>query len=336
MTLPLGAALALLGALTLYVWLGGADYGGGFWGLLAPRSRRERHLALIEGAIGPVWEANHVWLVAAVVIAFTAFPPAFAWISVSLHIPLAAVLVGIVLRGTSFVFRKRTHGKGARRWGHVFAASSTFTPFALGVSAGAITAAAGPAPAGDRIAEYIAPWFTPFAAAVGGFALALFALLAATYLLVEAEDESVARDFRVRALSMAGLVMLLGGICRLSLPGTAPLPAARAADPLGQVLLGSGVFWWGLLVVALLRRWRRIAAAAAIGLTGAVMAGWGQALYPDIIPGVWSIRAAAAPESTLRALGVALAVGILAVGPGFVFLLRTFKTDQIGRRAKAS
>jgi len=99
----LGAAM--LAALVFYVLLGGADFGGGIWDLLAsgPRAREQR--AAIEHAIGPIWEANHVWLILVIVVLFTGFPPAFAAISIALFVPLVLLLVGIVLRGAAFTFR---------------------------------------------------------------------------------------------------------------------------------------------------------------------------------------------------------------------------------------
>jgi cytochrome bd ubiquinol oxidase subunit II len=130
--LPLSTLLTLgllFAALVLYAVLGGADYGGGVWDLLAfgPRAREQR--GLIETAIGPVWEANHVWLIFMIVLLFTAFPRAFAALSTALHIPLTLMLLGIVLRGTSFTFRQY-HSEDdtvQRRWGRLFAISSVFT-----------------------------------------------------------------------------------------------------------------------------------------------------------------------------------------------------------------
>src|SRR5579863_4288818 len=95
----------IMASLTFYALLGGADYGGGVWDLLARGPRANRQRELIAKAIGPVWEANHVWLILVVVVLFTAFPPAFALIFTSLHVALLLVLLGIVLRGSAFVFR---------------------------------------------------------------------------------------------------------------------------------------------------------------------------------------------------------------------------------------
>src|SRR5436853_3282711 len=131
---------AMLVSLTFYVLMGGADYGGGVWDLLAwgPRTRQQREL--IAQALGPVWEANHVWLILVIVILFTGFPPAFAAIATALHIPLTLMLIGIVLRGSAFTFRSydRREDNVQRRWGRIFAIASLITPILLGLVVGAI------------------------------------------------------------------------------------------------------------------------------------------------------------------------------------------------------
>jgi cytochrome d ubiquinol oxidase subunit II len=130
-------------SLVLYVLTGGADYGAGVWTLL---TRRRAHRAVIDKAIAPIWEANHVWLILVVTILFAGFPPAFALITTVLHVPLTVLLIGIVLRGSAFVFR--THDAGPRSkedasqafWTRVFAASSIVAPLMLGTTIGAVAA----------------------------------------------------------------------------------------------------------------------------------------------------------------------------------------------------
>src|SRR5687768_10037530 len=95
-------AAVLLAALVLYALSGGADFGGGVWDLLARGPRAAAQREQIAHAIGPIWEANHVWLILVVVVLFAAFPPAFAAIATVLHVPLTLMLIGIVLRGSAF------------------------------------------------------------------------------------------------------------------------------------------------------------------------------------------------------------------------------------------
>ena len=202
-------------ALNVYVLTGGADFGGGVWDLLASGPRRNQQRQFIAQTIGPIWEANHVWLVLVVVLTFTAFPAAFATLGTVLHLPLAVMLVGIVLRGAAFVFR--SYGSRSREqrrnWGRTFAVASTLTPLLLGIVIGAIsTGAVGAAQARIGAATFrdvfVAPWWSPFPVAVGVLALALFAMLAAVYLAYETHDEALREDFRRRALAAAAAVFV--------------------------------------------------------------------------------------------------------------------------------
>src|SRR5258708_26175 len=128
----------MLVSLTFYVLLAGADYGGGVWDLLASGPRAKGQRELVAKAIAPIWEANHVWLILVVVILFTAFPPAYALISTSLHVALLLLLFGIVLRGSALIFR--TNDTQAKwQWGRIFAMASLGTPILLGVVVGAIS-----------------------------------------------------------------------------------------------------------------------------------------------------------------------------------------------------
>ena len=122
LTFLLGVAMA--GALTAYALLGGADYGGGVWDLLATGRSASRQRATIARAIGPVWEANHVWLILVVTVLFTGFPPAFAWLGTHLHLPITLALIGIVFRGSAFIFRAYGPSSQEDRWGRVFAVAS--------------------------------------------------------------------------------------------------------------------------------------------------------------------------------------------------------------------
>jgi cytochrome d ubiquinol oxidase subunit II len=198
--LLLGVVVVL--ALTAYALLGGADYGGGVWDLLASGKSAADQRTAIARAIGPIWEANHVWLILVVVVLFSAFPAAFARLSTQLHIPLMLALVGIILRGSAFMFR--AYGPAEirfqHRWGLVFAVASLMTPMLLGVVVGAITEGRLDPRAVGFFDLYVAPWTTPFAWSVGVFALVLFSFLAAVYLTVSGGSEPVIEAMRIRAL----------------------------------------------------------------------------------------------------------------------------------------
>jgi cytochrome d ubiquinol oxidase subunit II len=146
-------AAIMLAPLILYALMGGADYGGGMWDLLASGSRAQRQRHAIVEAIAPIWEANHVWLILVIVLLFTAFPRGFSTMMIALHIPITAMLIGIVLRGSAFIFRKydSTGDAVQRRWSTVFGVASFFTPFFQGLTLGALTTG-DIRLAGDRVA----------------------------------------------------------------------------------------------------------------------------------------------------------------------------------------
>src|SRR5437868_3670654 len=166
-----------------YVLLGGADFGGGVWDLLARGERAGAHRKLIARAIGPIWEANHVWLILALVILFTAFPPAFATIDTALHVPLSLMLLGVVLRGAAFTFRAydREEESVQRAWGRAFAIASVVTPVLLGANVGALMSGEIQVVDGEVRSGFVASWLAPFPLSVGALCLALFAWLAAVY-----------------------------------------------------------------------------------------------------------------------------------------------------------
>src|SRR6476620_8340522 len=190
-------------ALGFYAVTGDADYGGGMWDLLATGPRAAAQRDAIERAIGPIWEADHVWLILIVVILFTAFPPAFTAMMTALNIPFTLMLIGIVLRGSAFIFRKydvKSH-KVKQGWSLLFGAASFFTPFIQGVVLGALSTGQIRIANGRVVSGYYAVWLTPFAFACGLFALALFAFLAASFFNDAATTEShVQNDFRLRAI----------------------------------------------------------------------------------------------------------------------------------------
>lgn len=334
LTLPGLLAAIALASLNAYLLLGGADFGGGVWDLLARGARKEQQRALIAHAIGPIWEANHVWLILVVVLLFTCFPPAFAVIATELHIPLTVMLVGIVLRGSAFTFR--TYDSQAddvqRRWGLVFSLSSIVTPAALGACVGALASGAvGTAASrvGAPFAErFMAPWANPFVLGVALFSLVLVAFLAATYLTVEAEgDVGLQRDFQRRAL-VSGMAVFACAFGTLALARThAPSVVegvwrSPVALPLQLTTGGAAVL---ALVALLLQRFRlaRVAAAAQVSL---ILWGWGISQLPYIVPPVLTLEDAAAPTITLRLTVGALAAGALILVPSLAYLFRIFKS----------
>jgi len=317
-------------ALNAYAVLGGADFGGGVWDLLALGPRKERQRELVAAAIGPVWEANHVWLILAIVLLFTCFPPAFARLGTLLHIPLSLVLIGIVLRGSAFTFWRygSPGGEDERRWGVVFAIASLITPLLLGTTAGAIASGAvGDGGQGDGFyTTYVAPWLNPFPLSVGLFALIAFAFLAAVYLTLEAPERELQEDFRRRALA-SGVGLFLAAVVALLLSLTgAPrvrdgLIFAAWAAPLHLLTAAAAIT---ALAALWARRWR-VARGAAVTQVSLILWGWALSQYPYILPPDLSIASAAAPPATLRLVLSALALGAVVLLPSLYYLFRIFK-----------
>ena len=221
---PASAVAAfMLVALTVYALLGGADFGAGFWDLTARGDRAEARRELIAHAIGPVWEANHVWLIIVVVLLFTGFPAAFSAIMTGLHVPLSLMLVMIVLRGSAFTFRSYDNTEaGKHRWNRVFSVPSVLTPILLGSIIGAIASGAVGSPPGGTLPLF-STWLAPFPIVVGLFTLALFAYLAAVYLTLEATDLALREDFRRNALIAALVVTALAYAVYLLARSQAPI-----------------------------------------------------------------------------------------------------------------
>ncbi len=334
LTLPNIIAGLLVVALNAYVLLGGADYGGGVWDLFASGPRRDRQRTLIGDAIGPVWEANHVWLILAVVLMFTCFPPAVARLTTVLHIPIVLLLIGIVLRGSAFIFRSYDSRRDTvqRRWGRVFAGASVITPVLLGMVIGTIAAGRVMPPHGSFADSYLAPWATLFALAVGLMTLALFAFLAAVYLTVEASDAALQDDFRGRAFAAGGATLVLAVTALTLAQPAAPRMAAgllrsgwalplQAAAALAA-LLAFAALWW--------RRFR-LARVAAAGLVSLVLWGWAVAQYPYLVPPDLTVATTAAPPNTLRFVAWGLAAGGAILIPSLVYLFRIFKSERAMR-----
>jgi cytochrome d ubiquinol oxidase subunit II len=336
---PLAVVIAgvIIVSLMAYVLLAGADFGGGVWDLLASGPRRKAQRDLIAHAIGPIWEANHVWLIIIVVLLFSCFPPAFARLAVVLHIPFTLLLIGIVMRGSAFTFRTydSTHSAVQERWGRIFAIASVVTPVILGMAIGAIASErVGRAPVGIPGAsfadQYLAPWLTPFALCVGALALSLFAFLAAVYLTVEAAaDRALQEDFRRRALAAAAAVFATAAAALIAAHLTAPrvrdaLVMNRWAIPFHLATGAAAIAAIG----ALIRRAYRTARVAAAAQVILILSGWAISQYPFIVPPDLTIANAAAPRETLVLILTALAAGGLLLFPSLAYLFRVFKGKE--------
>ena len=330
MTAADGVLVVIICALTAYALLAGADFGGGVWDLFARGRHADDERRLISGALGPVWEANHVWLIFVIVATFSGFPSAFGLIARTLELPLAFAVAGIVLRGAAYVYR--AYGEEAagpeQWWGRLFAVASTVTPFMLGVCGAALaTGRLHGAPASSPLA----PFRSGFTIVSGLFAVAVTAFLAAVYLCHDAagspETVHLVPGLRRKAL---GAAVVAGGLSLALLPllnRDAPVVAHRFHDRSIPFLVLAVLCGTVSLAVIWRRRYVLARATAALAV-GGVLWGWAVAQYPDLAVGAATARGAAASEANLRALLVAMGFGMAVILPAFGLLLKVFAAPE--------
>jgi len=330
MSIALIALCVLWLALIAYAVLGGADFGAGIWDLFAVGKQQQRQRQLINQALGPVWEANHVWLIFLIVGLFTVFPSAFAALTVALFVPLTIALIGIVLRGAAFIFRTYELDESSRTaaiWSRIFSTTSLITPFFLGASAAAVASGKLVGPDGVARANLGSAWLSPFALTIGVMAVALCATLAATYLTQEANQQGEAdlvRAYRVRALIAGALTALLGALGLLLSPAEAPqLWEGMFARAL-PVVIATMLIGLATPILLYLRHYRL--ARAVIILEAAFLLGsWGLSQYPYLIPPYVTIANAANDPSVILALLISIGVGMAILLPSLYYLFSVFK-----------
>lgn len=336
MTEQLVLAVMLLGV-TLYAVLGGADFGAGIWDLTAGSAAGgARMRGVIERSMGPVWEANHVWLIFVLVVCWTAFPSFFGSAMSSLWIPMAIIAFGIILRGSAFALRGQAATiNEARALGAVFALSSVIVPFALGTVAGGI--ASGRVAYGNAASDIWSAFLNPFSIFVGILAVVFCAYLAAIFLVGDATrmgDTEIAEAFRKRALisgSLAGLLALAG----------LPIAKSHATYLYEGLTSGMGLVCVivsalaGIVTLAMIwrgaRQWPRLSAAVAVG---AVTAGWGFAQAPYLLPpgparSSLELSEAAGASATLISLLIAVGFALIFIVPSLAWLYKLTLTGEI-------
>lgn len=323
MNLPDFVLAVMWVGVTLYAVFAGADFGAGFWDLVAGGARRgAEQRRLIEHSIGPVWEANHVWLIFILVVLWTGFPEAAAAIMSSLYVPLTAAGIGIVLRGSGFAFRKSISGLQMRRiFGVTFALSSVVTPFFFGAIAGAV--ASGRIRADPTEIDPFSSWVNPTSMLGGVLAVVTCAYLAATFLAADAHRQGEGeladryRSLGFRAALAAGVVAL-GGIAVLR--ADAPELYEGLTHRGLALVVASAIA--GLLSLRFLKRRSYAAArAATVAAIVAVVWGWAAGQYPELLVNELTIEDAAGSRATLVAMLISLGVGAVMFVPALVALL---------------
>jgi cytochrome d ubiquinol oxidase subunit II len=324
------AFLVLLGVgLVAYALLAGADFGAGFWDLVAGGDvAGAPQRARIEHSIGPVWEANHVWLIFVITLFWTGFPPAFAAFASTLYIPLTLVALGIIARGSAFAFRKASTELWQQRlFGAAFAVSSVVTPFFLGAIAGAL--ASGRVPPGIAAGDVVHSWWNPTGVLAGLLALTTTAYLAAVYLTRDAErdgEREVAEQFRRRGLVagvVAGALALVGPFVLFA---DAPGFAEKLTGSGFPELVASAAFGIASLVLLWRRQYVAVRITAALAVTSIIL-GWGVAQYPELLPGL-TAREAAADPAVLQAALTALSIGAVVLIPSRAWMFILFQRGE--------
>jgi cytochrome bd ubiquinol oxidase subunit II len=315
------AGVLWIGA-TFYAVFGGADFGAGFWSLVAGRGPRgERVRSLIDWAIGPVWEANHVWLIFVLVVLWTGFSEAFEAIFSTLFIPLSLAALGIVLRGSGFAFQHTARRfRGRLLAERLFGLSSLLTPFFMGTVVGAV--ASGRVPVGNAAGDAVTSWLNPLSLLVGALFVVTSAYLAAVFLVSDARRAGapdLERYFVDRALGAAVAAGALAVAGIIVLHADARYLYDRLTDQGLPLVIASGLCGLGVLV--LLRRGApRGARPLAVGAVVAVVWGWGVAQYPYLLPERLKIADAAAPGDTLTAILIVFGVALVVVLPSIALL----------------
>ncbi|HEY5477382.1 MAG TPA: cytochrome d ubiquinol oxidase subunit II [Tepidiformaceae bacterium] len=330
MSLEQGAGAVAVAAIAMYTIFGGADFGGGIWSLLAWGPRKTEQRNVLERAIGPVWETNHVWLILLVVTLFVAFPTAYAAIFAALYVPLFIALLGVVARGAAFAFRN--YGDHKSRLSLVslrfFSAASAVTPFTFGLVVGGVTGGHIAVDGATVDSGAFAGWLEPFSLMCGVIALLLCAFLAAAYMIPRTEG-ALRQDFRRRAIASS---------IALGLATTAAIPVAHwnapafSTDLTRASVVGAMGVTAALGLATLASLWRgdekRVPLLAAGTATGVVVA-WALAQNPHLVAPGLSLHAAAAPSITLKSFLISLHIGALILVPSLALLYGTFSRDVL-------
>jgi cytochrome d ubiquinol oxidase subunit II len=313
--------------LIAYALFAGADFGAGIWDLLAGGTQGgARQRAVIEHAIGPVWEANHVWLIFVLVVLWTGFPAGFTPVASTLYAPLTIAAFGMIARGVAFAFRKSITTLPMRRLlGAAFAVSSLVTPYFLGAVVGGV--ASGRVPPGIAAGDVITSWVNPTSILGGVLAILVCAYLAAVFLCADALREGepdIAEGFRIRALGTAAVTGVAGLAGLFVLRADAPVLAEGLFGRALPVIIVSVLAGMASIVLLVVRRYAQARLTSSLAVA-TILLGWAAAQYPYILPPQLTIDDAAAGQATLVATLVSLILGSILLVPSLIYLYRLFQ-----------
>lgn len=324
-------ACIMAAALVIYVLLAGADYGAGLWDLLSSGPNKEQQQTLISNAIQPIWEANHVWLILIVVLLFTGFPLAFSEVMTALCLPLLLMVAGIVLRGSSFVFRAYTpaNPRMQRLCGYIFSVSSCFTPFLGGTILGAVSGNSIQVSGDASVNGYLLNWLTPFAVSAGVLTLSLCAFLSAAYLVVESPTSPIRLYFRQRA-GMSAFISIVA-LCVTVIFGKHEAPELIANQLHHPLAIGFEVAFVVFLLIAGITLYKDSASLARISTAACVSCAalsWVAAQYPYLVHPQRTIFNSVLSEGVVRDVVIACALGTIVLFPSLGLLFYIFKDER--------
>ena len=322
-------------AILLYLLLGGADFGAGIIELFTSDDNKDKTSVKMSRTIGPIWEANHMWLIIVIVILFTGFPEIYASVSTYLHIPLLIMLMGIIARGTAFAFRHYDAVEDFMQtvYNKIFRYSSFITPFFLGIiAASAVSGTINPDAKGFADA-YIFSWLHFFSVSVGLFTVCICGYLAAIFLIGETETPEERRRYIVKARSM-NLAAVISGVFVF-------LAAAYDHVPLSKWLFGNpvGIISISAAIVSLILQWILIRHGQKIIIR--MLAGFQIAMllvattffhYPKIIlfsgDRYLSLMEHHGDDKAVESLALALLIGSVFILPALFYLIYSFQKKQ--------
>ncbi len=322
-------------AILLYFLLGGADFGAGIIELFTSSKNRSKTRNTMYHAIGPVWEANHMWLIITIVILFVAFPTIYTTMSVYLHIPLAIMLIGIIARGTAFVFRHYDAVKDEMQgvYNKVFIYSSFITPLFLGIIAGSVLSGQIDPQSTNFVDAYIFSWLNWFAVAVGLFTVALCGFLAAIYLIGECKIEADKKRFIKKAELMNIAAVVCGALVFIAAgKEDVPLVSWVFQNQVGLIAVISAGLSLVLLWYLLLKGKTKILRVLAGFQVTMILLAISYAHFPNFIRlkngDVISLFGSIAPVKTVDSLGWALVLGSILILPFLGYLFYKFQQKE--------
>lgn len=319
-------------SLVLYAILGGADFGAGVIEIFTGKVGN----STVSKAMAPVWEANHMWLVIAVVILFNGFPKVYTILSTHLHIPVLLFLIAIILRGTAFTFRHYdAYQDGAQYlYSYIFRFSSLVAVFFLGVTVSAFFGGTIPADGSTSfVDQYVYPWFNWFSFSVGIFLVTLSAYIAAIFLLGDVTTDN-GYDMIKRFCKWLFILAAISGasIFISSFVEALVFHKTFFAHPVSIISVGVATLLIPYIFMLIKRRsvWRlRIVTGAQVLL---IMVGWFVIQWPNFVVfsdgSALTVYAASGPELTMKILFIALAIGVVIIFPGLYYLFRIFKSER--------